>query len=172
MENILQDYYTNLKTTELLEERFGRSPIVMNIIDAMGEMDKRLFAAFCDGLKVTTTGYNVPADIYIHRASAPINAIRSFCIPVESKFVKTISNLGKSTRVTVFYMESSAIAELMKNPKKVIDACREQLRLNKLKRNEIRIKNIYKEYGSDETIKLVHRVIEREILRGTVIVGK
>lgn len=169
MSNILQDYYTHLKTTELLEDRFGKVPVMMGVIAKMGEMDKRLFAAFCDGLKVTTTGYEVPADIYIHRASAPINALRLFGFPIENKFVKTLSNLGKPTRVSVFYMEQSVISGLVKNPKKIIAAGKEQLALNKLKRNEIRIKNIYKEYGADETIKLVRRVIEKETLRGTIV---
>lgn len=165
MSDLLNDYYTTLKANELLEELFGDVPLVINIINSMTDTDRRLFAAFCDGKRATTTGYTIDADIYINRASAPVKAIRESCLPVNDEFVKTVSTLGKNTQVKRFFISREVISKLLTDPEKIITECREQLKESKLRKNKKDIKRIYALYGEKGTINLVKEAIKEEAQR-------
>lgn len=160
MSDLLNDYYTIAKANELLEELFSEAPLMMDIIKGMSGTSKRLFAALCDGKTITTTGYSVKADIYIHRASAPIKTLREYCLPIDDKFVQSVSTLGNPSQVKVFFLSRESFLRLTKNPKWVIEEYRERSKIAKYDSNKNDLRRIYNLYGEEDTLKLIEDVIK------------
>lgn len=118
--NIYEAYDPNDAYT-LLEGLFNKSKNVMELIHRMNATQVCVFAALCEGKRLTTVGNVVKeADIAVNNAPMIINKIRSLSnidLGIEKFNATTMSGLGARTYQAVYFISPRHVKSLNKNRK-------------------------------------------------------
>lgn len=86
-----------------LEKLFSGNQVMLAAIRGMSKSNMCVFAALCDGHVVTTTGYNIPADLCVNRASAVTHALKQKYLPISSRGVSTKADVGGVVKQAAFF---------------------------------------------------------------------
>ena len=96
--NKVSDVYTPEVSRHKLSVRFGDNLPMIEAIRHMNNSNLCVFAALCDGHTVTTTGYDIPADFWVNRASAVACSLKQLYLPIETQTIQTKADVGGTTK--------------------------------------------------------------------------
>jgi hypothetical protein len=153
--NKVSDVYTPEVSRHKLSVRFGDNLPVIEVIRHMNNSNLCVFAALCDGHTVTTTGYDIPADFWVNRASAVACSLKQLYLPIETQTIQTKADVGGTTKQSVFYMSDISIQRLETEPEKIMSECEKLQGVQKKSCAQKDMARLYKSFGEEGVLELL-----------------
>jgi hypothetical protein len=152
------DLYPPEISRHKLENHFSGNTAVLELIQKLNKTSLCTFAALCDGNVVTTSGYNITADLCVNRASAVAHSLKKKLLPVSTKGISTKADVGGAVKQAAFLIDEADLERLKSEPEKVMKEC--ELNLNSQKRTNAQkeMSRLYKEFGEDGILALLRNV--------------
>ncbi|MFK3875896.1 hypothetical protein [Pantoea agglomerans] len=135
----------------------------LEAIQRLNRTQACVLAAMLDSKSITTSGYTIPADYGVKRASAVIHSLeKEYSFPISSRRVETESDVGNKTMQSLFFITLEDQERLKTEPEVVFkerydSACRKK---ESLAQKEMR--RLVKEYGEEAVLELLKRAANDE----------
>lgn len=142
-----------------LEVHFTGNIVILELIQKMNKTSLCTFAALCDGNVVTTSGYNIMADLCVNRASAVAHSLKQKCLPISSRTISTKADVGGAVKQAAFFIDNVDLERLKSEPEKVIKECERNLNSQKRTNAQKEMSRLYKEFGEAGVLKLLSNVV-------------
>jgi len=152
------DIYSPEIARHTLEKHFSATPAVLETIGKMHKTSLCMLAALCDGNVVTTSGYEIAADLCVNRASAVAHSLKLKLFPISTRAVSTRADVGGEVRQAAFYIENADLEMLKAKPEKVMKECEKNLNGQKRTNAQKDMTRLYREFGEDGVMELLHHV--------------
>lgn len=155
-EKSLSSVYSPEQAKVKLTQYFGDQVPLIEINNSLTDLNRAALAAMCDGHTITSCGNNVDADFAVTRASAITNTlINEFNLPVTRQRVDTISETGNKVSQSVYYIENSALDELLGDPETVLARNKKCNDMKAWGRSERELKRLVQRFGVQDIISYV-----------------
>jgi hypothetical protein len=141
-----------------LSDHFSENVLMLEMINHMGKSDLCVFAALCDGKTITTTGYEIDADLSVKRASAVIHSLKQKNLPISTNTIPTQSDVGGTTKQSVFFISDDDLRCMKSNPEKVMKKCEKLQVQQKRSHAQKDVARLCREFGKDGVLKLLNQV--------------
>lgn len=151
----VSDVYTPELSRQKLSMRFSDNLPMIEVIRRMNNSNLCVFAALCDGLTVTTTGYDIHADFWVNRASAVACSLKQLFLPIETQTIQTKADVGGTTKQSIFYMSDISIQRLETEPEKIISECEKLQGVQKKSCAQKDMARLYKTFGEEGVLELL-----------------
>ncbi|MGQ6063188.1 hypothetical protein ACUNHI_27555, partial [Serratia sp. IR-2025] len=89
------DLYPPEIASHNLHNHFAGNEVMLELIKKLNKTSLCTFAALCDGNVVTTSGYNIMADLCVNRASAVAHSLKQKYLPVTARTISTKEGANK-----------------------------------------------------------------------------
>ncbi|NDJ55826.1 hypothetical protein GWD52_02200 [Enterobacteriaceae bacterium 4M9] len=155
MEKVSEKYPTEIARHKL-QNHFSGNTIMLDLIQKMHRSTLCTFAALCEGNTVTTTGYNIPADLCVNRASAVIHALKQKNLPISTRPVPTDADVGGKVNQAAFFIDETDLEKLKSETEKVMKACEKERNSQKKTNAHKEMSRLYKEFGEAGVLALLH----------------
>ncbi|MBJ5256744.1 hypothetical protein JGF93_23145, partial [Salmonella enterica subsp. enterica serovar Mbandaka] len=99
-----------------LQKHFADNTVMLELIQKLNKTSLCTFAALCDGNVVTTSGYNIMADLCVNRASAVAHSLKQKFLPVTAKTISTKADVGGAVKQAAFYIDEVDLERLKSEP--------------------------------------------------------
>ncbi|HCC0890301.1 TPA: hypothetical protein M4K80_003888 [Salmonella enterica] len=142
-----------------LENHFTDNIVILDLIQKMNKTSLCTFAALCEGNVVTTSGYNIMADLCVNRASAVAHSLKQKCLPISAKTILTKADVGGAVKQATFFIDSVDLEKLKSEPEKVIKECERNLNSQKRTNAQKEMSRLYKEFGEAGVLTLLRNVV-------------
>lgn len=117
-----------------------------------------VLAALLDDKSITTSGYTIPADYGVKRASAVIHALeKKHSFPISSRRVETESDVGNRTKQSLFFITHEDQERLKAEPESVLTERHESACRKKESQAQKELGRLVKEYGEEGVLELLKR---------------
>lgn len=162
--NKVTEFYTPEIAKNKLGAHFSDNMPMLEMINHMGKSDLCVFAALCDGKTITTTGYDIEADLSVKRASAVIHSLKQKNLPISTNAINTQSDVGGTTKQSVFFISGDDLLSLKSNSEKIMKKCEKIQVQQKRSHAQKEIARLYREFGKDGVLKLLNQVAANDQL--------
>lgn len=152
------DIYSPEIARHSLEKHFSDIPAVQEKIQKLHKTSLCMLAALCDGNVVTTSGYNISADLCVNRASAVAHSLKLKLFPVSAKAISTRADVGGEVRQAAFYIDEADLEMLKADPEKIMKECEQNLNGQKRTNAQKDMTRLYREFGEEGVMELLHHV--------------
>lgn len=142
-----------------LENHFTGNIVILDLIQKMNKTSLCTFAALCEGNVVTTSGYNIMADLCVNRASAVAHSLKQKCLPISAKTISTKADVGGAVKQAAFFIDGVDLEKLKSEPEKVIKECERNLNSQKRTNAQKEMSRLYKEFGEAGVLTLLRNVV-------------
>lgn len=142
-----------------LQNHFAGNTVMLELIQKLNKTSVCTFAALCDGNVVTTSGYNIMADLCVNRASAVAHSLKQRYLPVMTKTVSTKADVGGAVKQAAFYIDDIDLKRLKSEPEKMMKECERNLNSQKRTNAQKDMSRLYKEFGEDGILALLRNVV-------------
>ncbi|MBJ3741190.1 hypothetical protein JGD00_25415, partial [Salmonella enterica subsp. enterica serovar Typhimurium] len=102
-----------------LQKHFADNTVMLELIQKLNKTSLCTFAALCDGNVVTTSGYNIMADLCVNRASAVAHSLKQKFLPVTARTISTKADVGGAVKQAAFYIDEVDLERLKSEPEKM-----------------------------------------------------
>ncbi len=142
---------------------FEGHPSALDAIQRLNRTQACVLAALLDSKSITTSGYTIPADYGVKRASAVIHALeKEYSFPISSRRVETESDVGNRTKQSLFFITPEDQERLKAEPEAVFKERHDSACRKKESQAQKEIKRLVKEYGEEGVLELLKRVANDE----------
>lgn len=122
-----------------------------------------VLAAMLDEKSITTSGYTIPADYGVKRASAVAHALdKIHSFPISHRLVETESDVGKMTKQALFFISPDDREKLKQDPDAVFKERHENACRTRESQAQKEMKRLVKEYGQDGVLELLKNAANDE----------
>lgn len=153
------DLYPPEISRHKLEKLFSGNPVVLELIPKLNKTSLCTFAALCEGNVVTTSGYNIMADLCVNRASAVAYYLKKKLLPVSVKNISTEADVGGAATQAAFFVEPVDLERLKSEPENVMKECEKNWNSQKRSNAQKDMSRLYKEYGEDGVLELLRNTV-------------
>lgn len=154
----ITDLYPPEIARHKLEKHFFGSPTVLEKIRKLPKTEVCTLAALCDGNVVTTSGYNIAADLCVNRASAVAHSLKNCLFPVSARPIATEADVGGKVKQVAFYISEVDLERLKSDPETLMKECEKKLNGQKCTNAQKNMTRLYKEFGEDGVMALLQHV--------------
>lgn len=127
-----------------------------------------VLAALLDDKSITTSGYTIPADYGVKRASAVIHSLeKEYSFPISSRRVETESDVGNRTKQSLFFITQEDHERLQVEPEVVFKERHDNACRKKESQAQKDVKRLVKEYGEEGVRELLKRAANDEAAPNT-----
>ncbi|WP_312044259.1 hypothetical protein [Erwinia sp.] len=154
----ISDTYSAVSAREELRKRFDSSSAALTRIEKLSDTCACALLVMMEGYTITTTGYSVPADYGVNRASAVIHTLEQAFFPVSNRRIETESDVGKKAYQSVFFITAEDREKMELNPEEVFLQCRHILSQKKWHREVQDMRRLLKELGPEGVRELLEQV--------------
>lgn len=141
-----------------LQKHFADNAVMLELIQKLNKTSLCTFAALCDGNVVTTSGYNIMADLCVNRASAVAHSLKQKFLPVTARTISTKADVGGAVKQAAFYIDKVDLERLKSEPEKMMKECERNLNSQKRTNAQKEMSRLYKEFGEDGILALLRNV--------------
>ena len=141
-----------------LQNLFSGNTVMLELIQKLNKTSLCTFAALCDGNVVTTSGYNITADLCVNRASAVAHSLKQKYLPVTARTISTKADVGGAVKQAAFCIDEDDLARLKSEPEKMMKECERNLNSQKRTNAQKEMSRLYKEFGEDGILALLRNV--------------
>lgn len=141
-----------------LQNRFSGNTVMLELIQKLNKTSLCTFAALCDGNVVTTSGYNIMADLCVNRASAVAHSLKQKYLPITTRTVSTKADVGGAVKQAAFFIDENDLERLKSEPEKVMKECERNLNSQKRTNAQKEMSRLYKDFGEDGILALLSNV--------------
>ncbi|MFH2379677.1 hypothetical protein ABK675_23055 [Hafnia paralvei] len=142
---------------------FEDHPDMVQSINELSSTKVCVLAAMLDEKSITTSGYTIPADYGVKRASAVAHALdKIHSFPISNRLVETESEVGKMTKQSLFYISHEDIEKLKQDPQSVFKERHENACRTRESQAQKEMKRLVKEYGQDGVLELLKNAANDE----------
>lgn len=142
---------------------FESHPEIAKSTNELSDTKVCVLAALFDGKSITTSGYSIPSDYGVKRASAVAHALEKIHnFPISHSLVDTESDVGKMTKQARFNMTETDREKLQKDPEIVFKEKHEQTCKTRETQAQKEMKRLVKEYGENGVLELLKRAANDE----------
>lgn len=154
------DDYTPEKAYDDLIAFFHPYPEVKGVINSLTRTESCVLAALLlDSKSLTTSGYTIPADCCVNRASAVVHSLeKKHSFPISSRKVETESDVGNKTQQSLFFITKEDQQRLKEDPLTVFNECHENAVAKKESQAQRDLRRLVREYGEDGVLDMIKRV--------------
>lgn len=152
------DLYPPEIASHNLHNHFAGNEVMLELIKKLNKTSLCTFAALCDGNVVTTSGYNIMADLCVNRASAVAHSLKQKYLPVTARTISTKADVGGAVKQVAFYLDESDLARLKSEPEKMMKECERNLNSQKRSNAQKEMIRLYKEFGESGVLELLRNV--------------
>lgn len=154
----ISDHYSAAAARQELRKRFDNSSTALACIEKLSDTCACALLVMMEGKTLTTTGYSIPADYGVNRASAVIHTLEQALFPVSNRRIETESDVGKKAYQSVFFIAAEDREKLEMSPDEVFLQCRRILCQKKWHREVQDMRRLLKELGSEGVRELLEQV--------------
>lgn len=159
---ITEDYSPELARQKVISF-FESHPKVAKSTNELSDTKVCVLAALLDGKSITTSGYSIPSDYGVKRASAVAHALEKIHnFPISHSLVDTESDVGKMTKQARFHMTESDREKLQRDPDCVFKEMYAKACKTRETQAQKEMKRLLKEYGEDGVLELLKRAANDE----------
>ncbi|CNF23465.1 hypothetical protein OU500_003353 [Yersinia enterocolitica] len=157
------DDYAPDQARQKLTTFFENHPAALETVQTLNRTQVCVLAALLDDKSITTSGYTIPADYGVKRASAVIHALdKEYSFPISSRRVETESDVGNRTKQSLFFITQEDQERLQAEPEVVFKERHDNACRKKESQAQKEIKRLVKEYGEDGVRELLERAANDE----------
>ncbi|MBU6520484.1 hypothetical protein KOL70_21250 [Pantoea sp. B270] len=157
------DDYAPEQARVTLASFFEGHSSALEAVQRLNRTQACVLAALLDSKSITTSGYSIPADYGVKRASAVIHALeKEYSFPISSRRVETESDVGNRTKQSLFYISHEDQARLKAEPEVVFKERHDSACRKKESQAQKDIRRLVKEYGEDGVQELLRRAANDE----------
>ncbi|MBN3074474.1 hypothetical protein H4F33_20730 [Pectobacterium brasiliense] len=142
-----------------LQNHFTGNAVMLELAQKLNKTSLCTFAALCDGNVVTTSGYNIMADLCVNRASAVAHSLKKKYLPITARTISTKADVGGVVKQAAFYIDEIDLARLKSEPEKMMKECERKLNSQKRTNAQKDMSRLYKEFGEDGILVLLRNVV-------------
>lgn len=161
MDKVTEFYTPEISKNKLIDHFLDNIPM-LEMINRMGKSDLCVFAALCDGKTITTTGYDIDADLSVKRASAVIHSLKQKNLPISANAINTQSDVGGNTKQSVFFIKEDDLQCLKSNSEKVMKKCEKLQLQQKRSYAQKEVARLCREFGKDGVLNLLSQVVAND----------
>jgi hypothetical protein len=137
---------------------FNGHPSALEAVQCLNRTQACVLAALLDSKSITTSGYTIPADYGVKRASAVIHALeKEYSFPISSRRVETESDVGNRTKQSLFFITPEDQERLKAEPEVVFQERHDSACRKKESQAQKEIRRLVREYGEDGVQELLKR---------------
>jgi len=153
------DDYTPEQAHDELVTFFDSHPEAIEVIDSLTRTEACVLAALLiDSKSLTTSGYSIPADCSVNRASAVVHSLeKKHSFPISSRKVETESDVGNKTQQSLFFITKENQQRLKEDPLTVFNECHESAVAKKESQAQRDMRRLVREYGEDGVLEMIKR---------------
>lgn len=155
----ITDLYPPEIASHKLQNHFSGNTVMLELIQKMNKTSLCTFAALCDGNVVTTSGYNIAADLCVNRASAVIHSLKQKHLPIATRTISTKADVGGAVKQAAFYIDEVDLERLKSESEKMMKECERNLNSQKRTNAQKDMSRLYKEFGEDGILALLRNVV-------------
>jgi len=154
------DDYTPEKAHDELIAFFHPHSDAVDVINSLTRTESCVLAALLlDSKSLTTSGYTIPADCCVNRASAVVHSLeKKHFFPISSRKVETESDVGNKTQQSLFFITKEDQARLKDDPLTVFNQCHENAVAKKESQAQRDLRRLVREYGEEGVFNMIKRV--------------
>lgn len=142
---------------------FEGHPSVLETVQTLNRTQACVLAALLDDKSITTSGYTIPADYGVKRASAVIHTLeKQHSFPISSRRVETESDVGNRTKQSLFFITHEDQIRLKAEPEAVFKERHESACRKKESQAQKELARLVKEYGKDGVLELLKNAANDE----------
>lgn len=157
------DDYAPDQAREKLTTFFANHPSALETVQSLNRTQTCVLAALLDDKSITTSGYTIPADYGVKRASAVIHSLeKEHSFPISSRRVETESDVGNRTKQSLFFITRADQDRLKIEPEEVFKERHDNACRKKESQAQKEIRRLVKEYGEDGVRELLKKVANDE----------
>lgn len=149
------DLYPPEIASHKLQNHFYGNTVMLELIQKLNKTSLCTFAALCDGNVITTSGYNIMADLCVNRASAVAHSLKQKYLPVMARTIPTKADVGGPAKQAAFYIDEIDLERLKSDPEKMMKECERNLNSQKRTNAQKDMSRLYKEFGEDGILTLL-----------------
>lgn len=138
---------------------FEGHPSALEAVRRLNRTQACVLAALLDSKSITTSGYTIPADYGVKRASAVIHSLeKEYSFPISSRRVETESDVGNRTKQSLFFITQEDQIRLKADPDLVFKERHDSACLKRGSQAQKDIRRLFKEYGESGVLELLKKV--------------
>lgn len=141
-----------------LQNHFSGNSVMLELIQKLNKTSLCTFAALCDGNVVTTSGYDIMADLCVNRASAVAHSLKQKFLPITTRTISTKADVGGAVKQAAFFIDENDLERLKSEPEKMMKECERNLNSQKRTNAQKEISRLYKDFGEDGILALLSNV--------------
>ncbi|ONI56912.1 hypothetical protein N499_1390 [Wolbachia pipientis wVitA] len=150
--SLTSEYKPELAKSKLTKY-FGDKVSLVEINNSLTDLNRIALAAMCDGKTITSSGNNVHADFEVTRAPAIADTlVNEFNLPITRQRIETVSETGNKASQSLYYIEDSALEELLNNPDEVLSRNKKKNDMKAWGRSERDLKRLVQRFGVEDII--------------------
>jgi|GEM_PF-1481695 len=162
LRKITDDYTPGLARQKLASFFEDRETALL----AVGKLNRTqvcVLAALLDGKCITTSGYSIPADYGVKRASAVMHSLeKEHFFPISSRRIETESDVGTKTKQALFFISQDDRERLKLEPNQILEEIYQKACLTKASQAQKEIIRLVKEFGEAGILELVKKAANDE----------
>lgn len=142
---------------------FDGHPSALEAIQCLNRTQACVLAALLDSKSITTSGYTIPADYGVKRASAVIHSLeKEYSFPISSRRVETESDVGNKTMQSLFFITLEDQERLKNEPEAVFKERYDSACRKKESQAQKEMRRLVKEYGEEAVLELLKKAANDE----------
>ena len=141
-----------------LQNHFSGNTVMLELIQKLNKTSLCTFAALCDGNVVTTSGYNIMADLCVNRASAVATSLKQKFLPITTRTISAKADVGGAVKQAAFFIDENDLERLKSEPEKIMKECERNLNSQKRTNAQKEMSRLYKDFGEDGILALLSNV--------------
>lgn len=142
---------------------FDGHPSALEAIQCLNRTQACVLAALLDSKSITTSGYTIPADYGVKRASAVIHSLeKEYSFPISSRRVETESDVGNKTMQSLFFITLEDQERLKTEPEAVFKERYDSACRKKESQAQKEMRRLVKEYGEEAVLELLKKAANDE----------
>ncbi|MDY0900329.1 hypothetical protein [Pantoea agglomerans] len=142
---------------------FEGHPSALEAVQRLNRTQACVLAALLDSKSITTSGYTIPADYGVKRASAVIHSLeKEYSFPISSRRVETESDVGNKTMQSLFFITLEDQERLKTEPEVVFKERYDSACRKKESQAQKEMRRLVKEYGEKAVLELLKKAANDE----------
>lgn len=142
---------------------FDGHPSALEAVQCLNRTQACVLAALLDSKSITTSGYTIPADYGVKRASAVIHSLeKEYSFPISSRRVETESDVGNKTMQSLFFITLEDQERLKTEPEVVFKERYDSACRKKESQAQKEMRRLVKEYGEEAVLELLKKAANDE----------
>ncbi|MEN4692853.1 hypothetical protein ABEG96_08005 [Pantoea agglomerans] len=142
---------------------FEGHPSALEAVQRLNRTQACVLAALLDSKSITTSGYTIPADYGVKRASAVIHSLeKEYSFPISSRRVETESDVGNKTMQSLFFITLEDQERLKTEPEVVFKERYDSACRKKESQAQKEMRRLVKEYGEEAVLELLKKAANDE----------